>query len=447
MKEDKDLKEKTTMSAENVIALFKLCVKMTYFAFNKNLYQQIDGLAIGASSSGFAAEIFMEKLEKKAISTFIEPPELWRRYVDDTFAKLKKIYVEAFLKHLNEQHPRIKFTTEVEKDRKLAFLETLVHILLDKTVKITIYRKATHTDQYLDFRSNHHVKQKVGIISTFEKRTEELVTTEEDRKKEMTHVRKALKRCGHPNWALYRKKNRKKNEERVERRGKVVVPYVAGTSENLARIFKRYDIETIHKPSTTIKHLLCNKIKDKVEDLDKTGAVYYNECKKHRDPKKDYVGETDRVTRKRMYEHRIIDHKTSERAASINHPEDPMEEPSSKRGTRRSARNIRKKDYKAMDTGSNQILSTGNTEFSAHVASDIHEKSDLSFKILCTDDNWFRRGVKEAIFIRKLKPTLNQDDGRHHLSPIYDNFIKNKINSPSITSHSNQGATEGNGRR
>ena len=100
-----------------------------------------------------------------------------------------------------------------------------------------------------------------------------------------------------------------------------------------------------------------------------------------------------------------------------------------------------------MDSGSNQPLTAGNTEFSAHVASDAHEKEDLSFKILCTDDNWFRRGVKEAIFIRKLKPTLNQDDGRHHLSPIYDEFIKTKINSPSITRHSNQGATEGNGRR
>ena len=105
-------------------------------------------------------------------------------------------------------------------------------------------------------------------------------------------------------------------------------------------------------------------MKDKVEDLDKTGVVYYNTCRKH--PESTYVGETERVLRERMYEHRIIDHKTSERAASINHPEDPIEEPSTSRGTRRSTRNIRRKDYKAMDSGSNQPLTAGNTEFSAH---------------------------------------------------------------------------------
>ena len=270
------------MSAKSIIDLLKICVQTTYFAFNKKLFQQIDGLAIGAATSGPGAELFMERLEHKAISTFIQPPKLWRRYVDDTFSKLKKIYVDQFLQHLNDQHPRIKFTTEMQENNKIAFLDTLVHIKPDGTTKTTIYRKATHTDQYLDFKSNHHIKQKIGIIGTFQHRIKKLITEDEDKKQETRHVRKALKRCGHPNWSLYRKKDKKKDQdqERVERRGKVVLPYVKGKSENLARIFKRYDIETIHKPTATIKQLLCNKMKDKVEDLDKTGAVYYNNCKK-----------------------------------------------------------------------------------------------------------------------------------------------------------------------
>ena len=101
-----------------------------------------------------------------------------------------------------------------------------------------------------------------------------------------------------------RRKIKKELNEGSER--KVVLPYVKGKSENLARIFKRYDIETIHKPTATIKQLLCNKMKDKVEDLDKTGAVYYNNCKKHQ--KKDYVGETDRVLRERLYTNIVSSH-------------------------------------------------------------------------------------------------------------------------------------------
>ena len=80
-----------------------------------------------------------------------------------------------------------------------------------------------------------------------------------------------------------------------------------------------------------------------------------------------------------------------------------------------------------MQTGSDQRLTEGNTEFSAHVASYTHDRTDLRTTVLCTDDNWYRRGIKEAIAIRKIKPTLNKDDGRHHLSRIYDGLIRSSV--------------------
>ena len=73
------------------------------------------------------------------------------------------------------------------------------------------------------------------------------------------------------------------------------------------------------------------------------------------------------------------------------------------------------------------MLTEGGTEFSAHVASDIHEKSDLEFTVLCKDDDWFSRGVKEAVAIRKIEPTLNQDGGRYNLSPMYNKFFRSSL--------------------
>ncbi len=126
-----------------------------------------------------------------------------------------------------------------------------------------------------------------------------------------------------------------------------------------------------------------------------------------------------------MYEHGIIDHKTAKRAASISHPEDEKKEAKpTRKGTRSSKRNQPQKDYAAIHHGKNQRLTPGNTEFSAHVASDTHEKDELEASILCTEENWYKRGVKEAIAIRKLKPTLNQDDGRYHLSSMYTKLIE-----------------------
>ena len=93
----------------------------------------------------------MENLEKNAVSTFAQPPTLWVRFVDDTFAKLKKTSIEPFLQHLNAQHERIKFTTETPEENQLPYLDALVMLQEDGTLKTKVYRKATHTNQYLHF--------------------------------------------------------------------------------------------------------------------------------------------------------------------------------------------------------------------------------------------------------------------------------------------------------
>ena len=117
----------------------------------------------------------------------------------------------------------------------------------------------------------------------------------------------------------------------------------------------------------------------------------------------------------------VIDHNRATRSASLN--EEPKENEERRTRTRsRSTRERTRIDYRVMHEGTDQQLTVGNTEFSAHVASDTHTKSDLQYTVLCTDDNWYRRGIKEAIAIHKIQPTLNQDEGRHHLSPIYQGF-------------------------
>ena len=85
----------------------------------------------------------------------------------------------------------------------------------------------------------------IGIISTYKHRIEELVTEEEDKKKELQHVREALKRCWHPNWSSWRDRRRRKEpklkpKRKKKRRGK---SYIKGLSEKLARVYRKYDIE------------------------------------------------------------------------------------------------------------------------------------------------------------------------------------------------------------
>ena len=73
-----------------------------------------------------------------------------------------------------------------------------------------------------------------------------------------------------------------------------------------------------------------------------------------------------------------------------------------KQPTRKSCRTKKGVNYKELNEGKNEPLSEGSTEFLAHVASQEHEKCDLGHAIICTEDNWFKRGVKEAIAIPKM---------------------------------------------
>ena len=137
------------MKPQTIIDLYKICLNNTYFVFNLIIYKQIYGLAIGAGMSGFAAEIYMEKFEETTISTFVAPPMFWRRYVDDTIVKHKKEYINDFKQHLNSIHPRIQFTHEEMKNNKIAFLDIEIYVKEDKSIKLKIYRKKTHADQYI----------------------------------------------------------------------------------------------------------------------------------------------------------------------------------------------------------------------------------------------------------------------------------------------------------
>ena len=48
-------------------------------------------------------------------------------------------------------------------------------------------------------------------------------------------------------------------------------------------------------------------------------------------------------------------------------------------------------------------------------------------EILTTEPRWFERGVKEAIYIRALNPSLNRNGGRYNLPPVWDNIIQKRV--------------------
>ena len=159
---DNTLKERTVMEVGDIILLLEFCLKNTYFSFQGQFYEQVEGAAMGSPFSPIVANLYMEYLEQKALSTAPHPPSSGAGMVYDTFVIHKEANKQGFLQHINSVDLAIRFTVEDNKeDGSIPFLDTIVKPEVDGSLSITVYRKPTHTDQYLQWDSHHHLSAKI----------------------------------------------------------------------------------------------------------------------------------------------------------------------------------------------------------------------------------------------------------------------------------------------
>ena len=159
-------KERTVLAVNDIILLLEFCHKNMYFSFQDQFYEQVEGAAMGSLVSPFIANLYMDYLGKKALST-PPTPRFWCRFVDDTFVIHKEVNKQDLLQHINSVDPAIRFTVEDNKeDGSIPFLDTIVKPEADGSLSITVYRKSTHTDQYVQWDSHHHLSAKFSVINT-----------------------------------------------------------------------------------------------------------------------------------------------------------------------------------------------------------------------------------------------------------------------------------------
>ena len=162
-------------------------------------------------------------------------------------------------------------------------------------------------------------------------------------------------------------------------------------TEPLSRIFNKAGISTTIRSRGSLREALVRP-KDKLGLPDSTGVVYYLPCSgANGNPCAEngcYVGETERTVASRIKEHfstAKISGTSTLKSAVMTH-------------ARENNHHFRRSDF--------TVLSSG-------------------------DQNWHDRGVKEAIYIRALQPTINRDQGRHLLPPNFDSLLQEHVKRPS----------------
>ncbi|XP_048001637.1 uncharacterized protein LOC125238369 [Leguminivora glycinivorella] len=218
--------------SETIMVLLRNCLEGSYFLYRGKHYLQIDGVAMGSPVAPVLANIWMEHIEA---SVDLQPwaVKLWKRYVDDVFCIMKggKQEVEQLLQYLNSIHPRTKFTYELESQHSLPFLDVKVIGRVDGT--LTVYRKPTHTDRYLNALSHHHPHHLQSVVSSLVNRAYDLCDPEY-LKDELSHIQEVLRRNGYKNkkWQPRRKARGKRPE--VSRQP-AFLPYVKGVTDKTPR--------------------------------------------------------------------------------------------------------------------------------------------------------------------------------------------------------------------
>ena len=234
---------------EDFSNIVEFLLTKAWFMYNEKFYKQTDGVAMGGPASSVVAEIFMQSHDKRALSTFLSPPKVYERFVDDTFCIIKRDDIQKFHEHINSLEIKIKFTIEEELNGQLPFLDTLLKRNEDGSISVRVYRKPTHTDQYLNYNSNHTSQTKDAVISSLFRRARDIISDKKDLIEENERIVNVLIENDYDKRTILRvkkkvergKQNRQNDAEQNEPT-RFTLPYIPGTSEMIKRSLAPHNI-------------------------------------------------------------------------------------------------------------------------------------------------------------------------------------------------------------
>ena len=260
---------------------------------------------MGSPVNPIVANIYMQAFEHRAINTALNAPRIWRRYVDDTFVAQQKSHKVEFFQHINTMETSIQFTVEeAGPDGSIPFLNILVTPQPDGTFTTKVYRKPTHTNQHLQWDSNHNLASKYSVINTLTHIGRTICFTPELLNNELQHLDQVLRQWKYSRWAInkilqkqqHQQDNTTKkrhNPALTKKKCHIVVPYTQGSSDSFKNIWQRYRIQVHFKGGTIPKNILVLP-KDNDNITKKSSVIYWFRCERI-DCEDEYIGESSRM--------------------------------------------------------------------------------------------------------------------------------------------------------
>ena len=177
--------------------LLELCTKEAPFISpDGNLYQQIDGVAMGSPLGVLFANFFMGTIESALLAT--NRPSIYCRYVDDIFVRIKNLQELETLRHRFISASGLNFTYEESSSGRLPFLDILV-TANTSGFKTTVYTKPTNQGLCLSGDSECPKRYLTSTISAYVRRALTHCSTWEETHHELERVTQVLVNNGYSN--------------------------------------------------------------------------------------------------------------------------------------------------------------------------------------------------------------------------------------------------------
>ena len=260
------------------------------------------------------ANVFMCHLEEK-LSRDGLMPDLYKRYVDDTLAKMPSgDAASEFLNTLNGLHPSMKFTMELPVSGRIPFIGIEI-IKCGTKLETQVYRKQTNSGLLLHYHSHTDKRYKVSLVKTMLHRAYALCSTTEAFNLECNKLRSIFSRLDYPRALIdsiisnfLRNVSEQAAEEKPEggRKIRIILPFKDQVAANAVR--RQFNdlsnkIGPILQPvfvSRKLEHdLKPREVKPSI--VNQQCVVYYFACDLC---DADYVGYTARHLFQRVAEHK-----------------------------------------------------------------------------------------------------------------------------------------------
>ena len=357
--------------------LVELSVYNNTFCFNGKFYKQNDGLGMGLPLSPTLANMFLCFHETNWLSACPSDfkPVFYKRYIDDTFLLFKsEAHINKFKDYLNSKHPNIMFTSEVETNNKISFLDCSV-LRSENKLSTSVYRKPTFTGQGLSFFSFCARIYKINSIKTLISRAQRISTTFTALNKELTHLVQYFYDNGYPKDLVYREvrklaRSSPKTQTAAQQKLYASLPYFGSQAEKLKKelitIIAEYYPQLDFKIALTNKYTISSlfPFKDVLPMALRSNVIYSYSCAQCASG--TYIGSTVRPTYMRISEHRGRSYRTGKLLTSPPH-----------------------------------------SAIRDHAIGTSHTIHDSNFKILDSEKNENYLRILESLYIGKCKPNLN----------------------------------------